>query len=183
MQVGRLIQQGDIDAARFGRAWMVDRESLQRYASARPGRGRPLSPGSAWQRLFYADPHSLGHVRQLANVCRRRAERRPIRVLPGELDAALEDLRLVLGGADAAINLGAAVGQPRERVGYLRESDLENFLANHFGQLDNESPNLILRIVQDEIWPFDERRFAPSAVVAVDLVDIGDVRSLAELIR
>jgi excisionase family DNA binding protein len=183
MQVGRLIQQGDLDASRLGRTWMVNRKSLQRYASARPRRGRPLSPGPAWQRLIDADPKSLAQVRQLANECRRRAARRPVRLLPGELDAALQDARLVLGGADAAINLGAAIGQPRERVCYVRESDLEAFLADHLGSVDHENPNVILRVVDDDVWPFDGQRNAPVAVAAVDLVDIGDVRSAAEVIR
>ena len=183
MQVGRLIQQGDLDASRFGRAWMVNRESLQRYASARPRRGRPLSAGPAWKRLIDADPKSLAEVRQLANECRRRAARRPVRLLPGELDVALRDARLVLGGADAAINLGAAVGQPRERVCYVRESDVDAFLADHFGSVDHENPNVILRVVDDDVWPFDGHRNAPAAVAAVDLVDFGDVRSAAEVIR
>jgi excisionase family DNA binding protein len=183
VQVGRLIDRGDLVASRFGRVWMIDRESLQRYASARPHRGRPLSASHAWQRIVDADPKSLAEVRQLANECRRRADRRPIRLLPGELDAALQDPRLVLGGADAAINAGAAVGQPRERVGYLRESDLDEFLSDHFGSFDNENPNVILRVVDDEAWPFDGQRFAPAVVAAVDLVDVGDVRSVAEVIR
>jgi hypothetical protein len=36
-------------------------------------------------------------VRELAHECRRRADRRPVRSLPGELDVALQDARLVLG--------------------------------------------------------------------------------------
>ena len=183
MQVGRLIRQGDLDAGRFGRSWVVNRESLQRYAAARPSKGRPLSAASAWDRLLHSNPGSLHDLRQLANKCRRRADRQPIRLLPGEVDQAMHDARLVLGGGDAAIQYGSAVGQPRERIAYVRSRDLEPFLSDHFGSPDHENPNVILRVVDDDSWPFDEQRFAPAVVAAVDLVDIGDVRSAAEAIR
>ena len=183
MQVGRLIQQGDLDADRFGRSWVVNRESLQRYAAARPPKGRPLSAASAWDRLLNADPRSLHDLRQLANQCRRRADRRPIRLLPGEVDQALQDERLVLGGADAAIQHGSAVGQPRQRIAYVGSHDFEPLLSDHFGSPDSENSNVILRVVDDELWPFDQQRFVSLFVAAVDLVDSGDVRSAAEAIR
>ena len=183
MQVGRLIRQGDLAADRFGRSWVVNRESLQRYAAARPPRGRPLSVASAWNRLLGANPRSLSDLRELANQCRRRAERQPIRVLPGEVERAFQDERLVFGGADAAIHHGSAVGQPRERIAYMRACDLEPFLSDYFGSPDSENPNMILLVVDDDSWPFGLQRFVPAVVAAVDLVDIGDVRSAAEALR
>ena len=183
MQIGRLIERGDLLASRFGRAWIIDRKSLQRYAAARPSRGRPLSAAVAWQRLASAGVRSLADVRKLANVCRRRAVPVPIRVLPGELDSALDDHRLVLGGADAAIAHQAAVGQPGERVAYVRASDVDEFLSDHFAERGADGSNLSLRVVEDDVWPFDGSRVVPSLVAAVDLVDIGDVRSAAEAIK
>jgi excisionase family DNA binding protein len=83
MQVGRLIQRGDLTATRFGRVWMIHPESLNRYAAARPERGRPLSSQAAWLQLLEAEPLTLEELRRLANTCRRRAERYPARILPG----------------------------------------------------------------------------------------------------
>jgi excisionase family DNA binding protein len=183
MQVGRLIENGDLLASRFGRAWVIDRDSLQRYAAARPGRGRPLSAAAAWQRLSNAHADSIDDLRRLANQCRRRAVTVPVRVLPGELDAAIGDERIVLGGADAAIAHKAAVGQPSERVAYIRASCVEGFLGDHFASHDALQPNLVLRVVVDEVWPFEEERFVSPLVAAIDLVDVGDVRSAAEAIR
>jgi hypothetical protein len=100
-----------------------------------------------------AEPRSLAELRRLANACRRRADLRPVRVLPGELDGALADVRLVIGGADAAIGHGAAVGQAREHIAYVRSSDVAGFLSVHFGSPENDSPNLSLRVVDDEAWP------------------------------
>jgi excisionase family DNA binding protein len=183
MQVGRLIDRGDLLASRFGRAWIVDSGSLQRYAAARPSRGRPLSAAVAWQRLANANAKSLADVRKLANECRRRAVPVPIRVLPGELDSAIKDHRLVLGGADAAIARQSAVGKPRERVAYVRASDIDEFLIDHFAERGVDGADLSLRVVDDDVWPFDGDRFVPPLVAAVDLVDIGDVRSASEAIR
>jgi hypothetical protein len=87
-------------------------------------------------------------------------------LLPGELDAALQDARLVLGDADAAIYHGAAVGKPGESIGYLRESDFDEFLTYHFGSLGDEAPNVVVRVV-DEVWPFDAEKFAHAVVAAV----------------
>ena len=183
MQIGRLIERGDLRASRFGRAWIVDRESLQRYAAARPGRGRPLSAAVAWRRLAIAKAASLEDVRQLANECRRRSVPVAVRILPGELDSALDDRRLVLGAADAAIARHAAVGQPRERVAYVRASDLDGFLDDHFAERRSEESNVLLRVVGDDVWPFGQERFVDPVVAAIDLIDIGDVRSAAEAIR
>lgn len=183
MQVGRLIERGDLLASRFGRAWTIDRESLQRYAAARPSRGRPLSAAMAWQRLANASAGSLADLRMLANECRRRAVPIAVRVLPGELDTALEDQRLVLGGTDAAIAHQSAVGQPRQRVAYVRASDVDEFLSDHFAVRGAADSNLVLRVVNDDIWPFNEDRYVAPLVAAIDLVDIGDARSAAEAIR
>lgn len=183
MQIGRLIERGDLLASRFGRAWVIDRESLQRYAAARPARGRPLSAAAAWRLLGEARAGSHKELRYLANQCRRRAVSAPARVFPGELEKAIADQRLVLGGADAAISHGAAVGQPRDRVAYVRASELIEFLSDHHAVTGDTEPNLLLRVVDDEVWPFDGLRFVAPLVAAVDLVDVGDVRSASEVIR
>ncbi len=183
MQVGRLIERGDLIASRFGRAWIIDRESLQRYAAARPSRGRPLSAAVAWRRLADARVRSLADLRKLANDCRRRAVPVPVRVLPGEFCSALLDHRLVLGGADAAIAHRAAVGQPREHVAYVRASEVDQFLTDHFAVRDDAGCNLVLRVVDDGVWPFDGNRIVGPVVAAIDLVDIGDIRYAAEAIK
>ena len=182
MQVCRLIRNGELVATRFGRAWIVDPESLARYAASRPGRGRPLAAREAWRRLLQSNPTSLAEARLLANACRRRALRRPVRVLPGELDGALADDRLILGGTDAALAYGAAIGLPQQRVGYVRAADAEVFVDDHFGEFGEESANLVLRVVDDGLWPFNDR-LVPRPVAVIDLIDLGDVRSAAEAMR
>ena len=183
MQVGPLIKNGELAATRFGRTWIVNRESLPRCADLRPGRGRPWTAHQAWDRLLESNPTELVHARRLANACRRRALRRPLRVLPGELDGALADDRLVLGGTDAALALGAAIGLPRQRVGYVRASDMQGFVDDHLGRFDEDGANLLLRVVDDELWPFADVRLAPRPVAVIDLVDLGDIRSAAEIMR
>ena len=65
-----------------------------------------------------------------------------------------------------------------EFEGYVRSSVLPA-LVNRFA-LDNQSerPNVVLRVVDDDLWPFSpDEEVAPAVVVAVDLLEAGDSRS------
>ena len=74
MQIGRLIDSGELNAKRFGKSWAIDPDSLRRYRLLRPGKCRPLSEQAAWKRARAVDRlDDLDEAIELARVVRRRS--------------------------------------------------------------------------------------------------------------
>jgi excisionase family DNA binding protein len=187
-RVRALAVAGEIPARRVGRVWVI---ALDRGRPPRPP-GRRLSARSAWAVL------GLGHDR-LSRSERQRARERQERFFdlpPGAFDrradvyrfvahpAALrrleDDFRLVLGGVSAASHHGADVIAVDRLEGYVRANDLEDVRQTYALRPPGEgdSANTVLR-VPAPAWPFPEgEHFAPRLVVAADLRDTGDERSV-----
>jgi len=182
VQVGRLIDAGELDARRFGRSWAIDSDSLRRYRLLRPRRGRPLSERASWQRLLDAEPPAnIDEVIDLARLARRRSQNERIRILPA-LDHRIDaDPRVHHGGAHAAIHHGAGIGRPDHRDIYISTRDADSFRTEYRANPDAEDPNVVLRIV-DEPMAFGDK-FAPSIVAVLDLLDAADTRAAAEALR
>ena len=182
--VRRLIRSGELEGRRVGRDWVVDRRSVLRYRDLRPGRGRPLSARQAWATLLAAEPRTVEEVRVLAVSCRRRAARRPARVLPALLSEMLGHEGIVQGGA-------AVFDAPSElfrQQAYVRDDDLGSLRREFRIDVTGADPNVLLRVVPHVDWPFNESdRIVPQVVGLVDLVDEREERwvrdSLAEMRR
>jgi excisionase family DNA binding protein len=188
MQISRLVASGELKSERFGNALQIDLDSLQRYRDLRPARGRPLRPDSAWRRLLepvesFRAPLDLEDVKLLAIEVRRRAHRREMRALPGSVDAVLGDRSVVVTGAGAAVDHGAAVQDRPPHQVYVRESDLEPLAKRHRLRDVASDANLIVRVAPDDADLFEHGRVAPLLVAIVDLVDERDDRSAAEALR
>jgi hypothetical protein len=115
-----------------------------------------------------------------------RAALRPAAVarrsVPGLLNGALTDSRVVVSGADAGLAHHAAITVGAQHVVYVRRSEVAPFLADHRASSGAASPNLMVRIVDDASWPFSDERIVPAHVAAIDLIDIGDERSAVEVL-
>lgn len=65
-----------------------------------------------------------------------------------------------------------------EFEGYVRSSVLPSLVARFALDEQAERPNVVLRVVDDGLWPFrPDEEVAPAPVVAVDLLEAGDGRS------
>jgi excisionase family DNA binding protein len=195
-RVRALIASGTLDAEKVGGVWLVDRTSVARRNRGQASAGRPFSPANAWALLFAASgeelPLGLGpserwRVRRALesyglNALRprlaRRAEPATYWALPGELRALRDRDGLVLSGASAAAvhDLGLvganaidAYVPARLALSLRREHALE--------AMSGPESNVILRVVPDDAWLLDGRRFAPLAKVAVDLATYADPRA------
>ena len=61
---------------------------------------------------------------------------------------------------------------------YVRASKVAGLVNRYALEPDADRPNLVVRVVDDSVWPFDEGKdVAPWPVVAVDLLDADDERS------
>jgi len=192
-RVRQMLADGVLDGERIGRAWAIDAGQIQAVGRLRPRVGRPWSAASAWALLALAD----GKEPQLSPVALSRAKKR----LAGGLEhvagrlASRADLRRFY----AHPSVLERVAQAREIVrcafsaaavrcpdllasdgfeGYIRAGDLESLVSLFALDGDAERPNVVLRVVDDDVWPFGEsQRVADRAVVAVDLLESDDARS------
>ncbi len=182
VQVGRLIDAGELDAQRFGRSWIIDPGSLRRYRLLRPRRGRPLSERVSWQRMLDAEPPAnIDEAIDLARLVRRRSQNERIRILPALHHRIVDDPRARHGGAHAAIHHGAGIGRPAQRDIYISAADADSFRADYRANPNADDPNVVLRIV-DEPMAFADK-FVPPIVAVLDLLDAADTRAAAEALR
>lgn len=182
VQVGRLIDAGELDAERFGRSWAIDPDSLRRYRLLRPRRGRPLSELASWQRVLNAEPPAnIDDAIDLARIVRRRSRNERVRILPALDDRIDDDPRVRHGGAHAAIHHGAGVGRPNQRDIYIDAADVDAFRSEYRADPNADDANVVLRVVENPI-AFDGK-FVPSVVAVLDLLDAGDTRASAEALR
>lgn len=182
VQIGRLIDAGELDAERFGRSWAIDPDSLRRYRLLRPGRGRPLSERASWQQVLGAEPPvSIDDAIALARIVRRRSRNERVRILPA-LDGRIDDdQRVRHGGVHSAIHHGAGVGRPDQRDIYINAADVDAFRSEYRAHPNVGNANVVLRVVENPI-AFDGK-FVPSIVAVLDLLDAGDTRAAAEALR
>ncbi|MEO6989760.1 MAG: hypothetical protein ABI239_14065 [Aquihabitans sp.] len=125
-------------------------------------------------------PLDADDLPRIAVQVRRRAVEHRFRVLPFKLDAVRSDPDVVLSGAAGAAEQGAAVAADGADV-YVRQSLLDEVLNRHDLRASPDEANVIVRVVDDDSWPFkDHERVAPLAVCALDAFERLDRRAAHE---
>jgi hypothetical protein len=125
---------------------------------------------------------ALEGLRGLAPRLAARGELSIYKAHPGEIAHVLEDEALLVSGISAAGSIDAGLLSGREADGYVAQSQLRNFVAEHVLSPADVDGNVRLRAVPDEIWmslKLDDRAVAPAAAVALDLTEEHDPRSRA----
>ena len=181
-QVGRLLSRGEILGSKWGRSWMIDAASVHRYASTRPERGRPYLPERAWAELLDSNVRTMDGAKKLAVLCRRRAVRHGVRVIPGFLDALRKDSRVVLSGVDAGRKFKAMVMIAPPVDLYVHVDDAEKVFKKYISEDQVTDPNVIIRVVESDVLQQFEHH-VPLIVALVDLVAEGDYRSAKEVLN
>lgn len=179
--VRRLIANGELRARKFGRSWVVDVASVNERLAAKPDRGRPLGPKAAWDRLRQAEVHRLevDDLPGLAVQVRRRADEQRFRVLPFKLADLRSDPLVVVSGAAGAAVRGAAVAFDDLDV-YVRRSDQPDVVERHGLRPGDDDANVVVRIVDDAVWPFEGEPAASLIVCALDSFERLDRRAAHE---
>lgn len=193
-RIRQMLADGRIPGERAGRSWVLEEQAVREYAKSRSGAGRPWKPSSAWDVLALADgnrvPRSpidrhraqkrleLG-IESILGQLANRAERRWFYAHPSVLEAILGSPRFVASGVSALspnhIDLVAA----DQVEGYVPESGLASLIDQFALDSESDRPNVLLRVASDDCWLFAPRqRHAPIPVVAIDLLDSDDERSL-----
>lgn len=193
-RIRRLVASGELSARKVANRWLIDAGALERRASFRRDDGRPLEPANAWGVLFLAsgepapwlpsDARSRLRRRLREGSLRRDLLRLRKRARAGYFvggararSEVSRNPRFVRSGISAAATYGARVRSPRILEGYLPAAELRR-LAYRLAlrPVDEREADLILHGVS-ELWPFDDRKLAPVAVVAADLLGSLDQRT------
>ncbi|MCB0872936.1 MAG: helix-turn-helix domain-containing protein [Thermoleophilia bacterium] len=195
-RIRSLARGGRIPARKIGRDWAIEIDQLSQGGPGRSAVGRPLSARSSWAILQLLDGRQPGG-RSRSELARARARLAGVvGMAPGELAARAEvhrlvvhrgmldrlgnDPRVVLGGVSAAAHHNADLVSLEELEGYVREGDLEGVISDYalVSPPGGVRANVVLRVPVPD-WPFEkDQRVASASVVAVDLVDARDERSV-----
>jgi excisionase family DNA binding protein len=191
-RVRQLLASGEMDGQQVGRSWVIDGAAINRL---RPKRvGRPWSAASAWAVLELAaggdpelSPVERSRARKrladngldgLAVQLRSRSERRAMYAHPSALDRIGDEAEVVRGGVSALDVHDVDLIVSDEAEVYVCSSKVAGLVDRYALDPHAYRPNLIIRVVDDDVWPFGEGvNVAPWSVVAVDLLDANDERS------
>jgi hypothetical protein len=196
-RVRLMAAKGQLPAAKFADRWLVERRAVELRRQQKPPLGRRFSPRNAWAILLLAsgdEAHGLDSgdrsrlrkavalegLKGLAPRLRTRAEISIYKAHPGEISYLLEDKSLLPSGICAVGSINAELLPGREADGYIAQSHLQNFVAEHALAPAGVDGNVRLRVVPDDIWASFELGglgVAPPAAVALDLAEEHDSRS------
>jgi hypothetical protein len=173
------------------------RQSLNhRIKVIKPQAGRPLSPRMAWAMLWVASGLRPAGISPPELVRANRYARRPAaewprlltrraavyrgRVLPAQVHKLLTMEGVYRGGISAAADLDLDLIAPDEQAElYMTASVLDTLQKSGKLRLGSNNANVVLRVPSiPSALPTDSSGAMPSAVVAADLLDAGDERSV-----
>lgn len=191
-RVRQMLASGDLAGQRVGRSWAINLVDVRRLR--RSGVGRPWSAASAWAVLELAaglNPELSAVERSrarrrladcgldgLVGRLRARSDRREMYAHPSALRRLASESGVVRGGVSAAAEYGVDLIAGDEAEVYVSASHVAARIDRYVLDEDSGRPNVIVRVVDDEVWPFeDDARVAPWSVTAVDLLDARDERS------
>jgi excisionase family DNA binding protein len=193
-RVRQLLESCELRGDRLGRQWVIQEADLRRFDARSYPRGRRWEPESAWLALAEASNiHISSSAHQRSRVRKRLRDESILGVYPclgsravnlryyahpSVIERMKGDDRLVLGGVSAASVAGADLMPNSDEFEAYVSSFEEAAIVQRYA-LDAEAarPNVLLRVVADDLWPFLEGvKSAPRLVVAVDLLDHEDER-------
>jgi excisionase family DNA binding protein len=191
-RVRRLVASGMLAGDKIGGRWLVDEVAIDDRLATHHRGGRPLSPRSAWGLLWAAagrpspwlapnersraiDRARAWPLTDWAWACTHRAQVRRLWAHPAALSRLIDDDRVVRSGISVrGLSVDLIVSNEAEM--YVHPDHVVAVIAE-FGLINSRNSNVTVRVPPIELWLF-EASDAPWPVVAVDLLDAGDDRSI-----
>lgn len=192
-RVRQMLADGSLAGERVGGAWVVDQKASHGLSRRRRSVGRPWHAASAWAVLALlngeeidASPVERSRARRRVDAgLRHSVERLAARAVvkhfyahPAVLERLADSPGVVRSGVSAAGEYDIDVIASAVFEGYASASSLAGLVEQYALEQGAERSNVILRIVEDDVWPFRSgESVASGPVVAVDLLDADDERS------
>ena len=178
-RVRQLVVAGDLPGVRFGNAWAVPRDAVDARRQVSNRRGRPLSAMRAWEAVAGGDV-------DLSNVSRYRNRGDVYRYSMSSADQQFlsQDPRVLVSGVSAAAGYGEGVQVSSGEGHFYMAHDFHTDLHALVAAVPDPLGSVIVRVIPDDLWSqvYDlgesgsGSRLAPSAAVALDLMESGDPR-------
>jgi excisionase family DNA binding protein len=193
-RVSQLIADGSLRASQAGNQRLVRREDVEARLDLTPGGGRRFSPRRAWALILLAgdvvapglDYTTLSRLRSvlhrqdlwiLRSKLSSRAERRSLRAHSSDVARLLTEASVVRTGPRAAAEAGLGLVAPEAPIELYVDGATADRLVEHYSMRPSETPNVVLRVVPDEVRAWLHEPLAPRAAVALDLADDHDPRA------
>lgn len=191
-----LVKTQKLASMRIGGRLLIDADSVRSRADGGERVGRPLSPRRAWGLILLAsgeEPMALDAVTRskLRRMLRerdlwsmrarltRRATSNQLRAHPSDLRRLEQEPAVVRTGARFAPEAGISLLAPDAVSAYYVDAGTAASLVRKYRLSASSDPNVILRVVPDEIRPWLSGTVAPQAAVALDVAEERDARSRA----
>lgn len=185
-QVRSLLRANVLTGTHVGSQWVVSRAAIATYLEHSHQVGRPFSQRIAWSLLAEKEgvrvPWEL-HRQERARL--RRYAPRPLVELAHRLSARARTARVSVGpgvferlAEHPKWRLGGLSGDAADDMAiiYVPAGAYESVLEDTNAVVDREQPNLLIHVVEEQWWPFeDARRGAPvwNVVAELDRFDRG----------
>lgn len=201
-RVRALLAAHEITGLRVGGAWLVEQDSVDRWAACGRKGGRPWNPANTWTALALLDGVAEGDARlqvlaspatqrriqkrlgpdpvitDLAALFRRRATAHRLSAHPSAVARLAADPRIVRTAASSAAEHQLDLVEVGRVEAYVAARSLVDVRDEYALEDDlGGERNVLLRVVPDP-WPFPPHTsVAGAAPVVLDLLDSADVRS------
>ncbi len=192
-RVLQLVGDGALRSRVLGHQTLVRREDVEARLELRPAGGRRYSPRRAWALILLWDgaaPPGLDAptLSRLRTVARRglwdirarlgsRAQRRDLRAHSSDLARLAAESAVVRTGPRFAAEAGLGLVAPDAPVELYVDAATARRLERRYALRPTDEPNVVLRVVPDEVRAWFAGPVAPRAAVALDLADDRDPRS------
>lgn len=192
-RVRQMLERGELEGQRVGRSWIIDYKSID-DVRRRPEVGRPWDSIAAWALLrIVAGEQPNVSVAQASRAKRRiadcgindlvmklvsRGKKRKFYGHKSILQRLAAEQMVVRSGVSAAREHNADIVTLDFLEAYVPAGRIEKLVKKYALEIASERANILLRVVDDKVWPFPKNaKVAPRVVVAVDLLDADDERS------
>ena len=192
-RVYALVRDGRLRAQRIGGRLVIDPRDVDRREATGADAGRPFSSRRAWALILLADGiepavdaptksklRRLLRERDLWLIRSRlveRAERLDLRAHSSDVARIAADRDLIRTGAHCAAEAGFDLIAPDAPIdGYVDRATADRLISG-FRLSSSPNPNVILRVVPDEVRAWLRGPLAPRPAIALDLADDMDPRA------
>lgn len=193
-RVYALVRDNRLRAIRVGGRLAIDRREVDARVRGAPAVGRPFSARRAWTMILLAageDPSGVDASTRskLRRILRQhdlwsmrakfvgRAERQLLRAHSSDIARLEAEPDLVRTGARCAAEAGLGLIAPDAPLELYVDRATAERLTQRYRLAPSQRPNVVLRILPDEVRAWLSGPLAPRPAIALDLADDQDSRA------
>ncbi len=193
-RVYALVRDHRLRAQRLGGRLLVDRDDVEARVAGAPATGRPFSPRRSWALILLAsgetprgiDASTRSKLRRILDdrdlwAMRAkfvgRAERRRFRAHSSDIARVEREPGVVRTGPRVAAEAGFGLIAPDAPIELYVDGAMADALIERYRLVASSRPNVVLRVVPDEVRAWLGGTLAPRPAIALDLAEDLDSRA------